>query len=468
MTLGYSFAQKHPNIILIIGDDISPEDLGCYGNKRIRTPNLDRLAREGIRFTRFFVTSSSCSPSRTSLLTGRYPHNTGAAELHTPLPAHLTYFPELLRKEGYYTALLGKWHEGPETRRAYDLLKTGEKENGSGGEELWLQTLRNRPKDKPFFFWLSPFDAHRDWTPDPATRPHDPDKDISVPETLTDAPETRKDLAAYYNEIGRLDHHLGDLLAELDHQGVARNTIVVFLADNARPFPGSKTRLTDRGLRSPLLIRWPAGIPKAARTDGLVSSVDLAPTLTALAGLPAQPSFQGRSFSSLLSGPKGKFREVVFGEHNWHDYEAYERSVRTENYLYILNLRPDLDNGGPIDANQSPAAHDLKGAKAEHHLSPLQADIFLKPRSREEFYDLKKDPDQRQNRVLDEKYAGPLREARSKLKSWQEETGDSAPVHLTPDWYDRETGKPTAQKGRRGEMPGASRNASRINRPGPF
>lgn len=468
LTAGIASAQHRPNIVLIIGDDISPEDLGCYGNKRIRTPNLDRLAQEGLQFSRFFVTSSSCSPSRTSLLTGRYPHNTGAAELHTPLPAYLTYFPEVLKKEGYYTALLGKWHEGPETKRAYDLLKAGEKENGSGGEDQWLATLRNRPKDKPFFFWLAPFDAHRDWSADPSTRPHDPDKDVAVPETLVDAPGTREDLAAYYNEIGRLDHHLGDFMAELNRQGIADNTLVIFLADNARPFPGSKTRLTDRGLRSPLLMRWPKGIPKHGKTDALVSSIDLAPTLTALAGAPAPASFQGKSFAPLLTKPGGTFRRCVFGEHNWHDYEAWERSVRTGDFLYILNLRPDLDNGGPIDANQSPAAHDLKAAKAEHHLSDLQSDVFLKPRAKEEFYDLKKDPGQRRNLVLEEAYASKLREARLLLRNWQEETGDTAPANLTPDWYDRETGKPTAKKGQRGEMPGASRNAGKINRPGPF
>ena len=140
-----------PNIILIIGDDISWDDIGCYGNPSVHTPNIDKLAAEGLLFNNAFITSSSCSPSRCSIITGRYPHNTGAAELHTPLPAHLKFFPELLRQNGYFSALLAKWHEGENTRRAYDTLITGMDKNGSGGEAQWINVLRYRPKNKPFF-----------------------------------------------------------------------------------------------------------------------------------------------------------------------------------------------------------------------------------------------------------------------------------------------------------------------------
>jgi N-sulfoglucosamine sulfohydrolase len=144
--------QQQPNIILIIGDDISWDDIGCYGNTGVHTPNIDRLASEGLKFNNAFLTSSSCSPSRCSIITGRYPHNTGAAELHTPLPKYLKLFPELLRAKGYYSALVGKWHEGESTARAYDTLLPGTAHNGSGGELQWVNMLQMRPKDKPFFF----------------------------------------------------------------------------------------------------------------------------------------------------------------------------------------------------------------------------------------------------------------------------------------------------------------------------
>jgi N-sulfoglucosamine sulfohydrolase len=138
--------DQRPNIIFIIGDDISAEDIGAYGNKAIRTPNIDRLAKNGLQFNNLFLTASSCSPSRTSILTGRYPHNTGAAELHTPLPKHLTYFPEVLKNSGYYSALAGKWHEGENSRRAYDTLLTDKKINGEGGENQWIKLVKIPPK----------------------------------------------------------------------------------------------------------------------------------------------------------------------------------------------------------------------------------------------------------------------------------------------------------------------------------
>lgn len=458
-----------PNIILIIGDDISAEDIGCYGNTAIHTPHIDQLAKEGMRFTNFYLTSSSCSPSRTSILTGRYPHNTGAAELHTPLPEHLDYFPELLKKAGYYTALLGKWHEGPATRRAYDLLSVGPKENGPGGEEQWITALQSRPKDKPFFFWLATFDAHRDWSADQFQTPHNPASEVVVPPTLLDTKETREDLASYYNEIGRIDYYLGELQAELKRQGIADNTIIIFMADNGRPFPGSKTRVYDTGMRSPFVIHWPAGIKKTNATcESLVSSIDLAPTLLQLAETKPSATIQGVSFAKLLQNPQAAFRQYVFSEHNWHDYSAYERAVRTKDYLYLINKRPQYTNEGPIDANQSPSALALRSARQSGTLSTIQNDVFMTPRPEEEFFDCRTDPIQETNLISDPAYKGQVARLRNILEKWQEKTGDTVPETLTPDWYDRTTGKPLPAKGTRGEMPGQARQADKINHKGPF
>jgi N-sulfoglucosamine sulfohydrolase len=458
-----------PNIIFIIGDDISAEDIGCYGNKKIKTPNIDRLARQGIKFTNFYLTASSCSPSRTSILTGRYPHNTGAAELHTPLPAHLDYFPELLKTAGYYTAHSGKFHEGPNTRRAYDLMVNDRPSVGEGGEEKWLDILQNRPKNQAFFFWFATFDAHREWSQDGFRTRHDPDKDVSVPPQLLDTPETRRDLAAYYDEIARIDDYLGDLLAELDRQGIADNTLIIFMADNGRPFPGSKTRVYDTGMRTPFVMKWPKGLAKSGSiSESLVSSIDIAPTLLQLAGAKPSATAQGVSFAPLLQKPSAPHRTYVFSEHNWHDYAAYERAVRTRDYLYVVNHRPQYTNEGPIDANQSPSAKALKAARIEGTLSPIQEDIFQTPRATEEFFDVRRDPIQAKNLMADPAYGAEIAKLRRILGQWQQETGDTVPADITPDWYHRETGKPLPAKGQRGEMPGAARQADRINHKGPF
>jgi N-sulfoglucosamine sulfohydrolase len=459
-----------PNIIFIIGDDISAEDIGCYGNARIRTPNIDRMAKEGIKFTNFYLTASSCSPSRTSILTGRYPHNTGAAELHTPLPAHLDYFPELMKKAGYFTALSGKFHEGPNTRRAYDVMVTDRKLVGEGGEQQWVPLLQSRPKDKPFFFWFAAFDAHRPWSDvDSFPQPHNPVTDVTIPPTLLDTKSTRADLAAFYNEIGRIDRYLGELQRELERQGIADNTIIIFMADNGRPFSGSKTRVYDTGMRSPFVIKWPAGIKKTgAVCESMVSSIDLAPTLLQAAHAGPSATVQGVSFFELLKNPQKKFRNYVFSEHNWHDYAAYERAVRTKDYLYLINLRPELTNEGPIDANQSPSAVDLKAARQEGALTPIQEDIFRAPRPPAEFFDVRTDSIQAKNLIDDPAYAQKVDTLKKVLKQWQDETGDTFPENGTPDWYHRDTGKPLPAKDQRGEMPGAAKNADQINKKGPF
>ncbi|RYU96082.1 sulfatase family protein [Emticicia agri] len=455
-----------PNIIFIIGDDISHDDIGSYGNPLVKTPNIDRLAKEGLQFNNMFVTSSSCSPSRTSILTGRYPHNTGAAELHTELPAHLTYFPEQLRKAGYYTALMGKWHEGKNTKRAYDTLLAGEKLNGLGGEDQWINVLQARPKDKPFFFWLSPFDAHREWSADNFKITHNPDNEVRVPATLLDTKATRKDLASYYNEIGRLDYYIGELWKELERQGVADNTIIIFTADNARAFPGNKTLLYDRGIKTPFIMKWQAGIKSQQQINALVSTIDIAPTLLQLAGIKPAITIQGQSFASLLKTPEADFRKYIFAEHNWHDYQAYERAIRTKDFLYLINLRPELDNGGSIDANQSPSALALKENQAQ--LTNLQKEAFIKPRPTAEFYDMRSDAAQTNNLINDPKYKSTINQLKSVLQTWQTQTGDTNPLKTTPDWYDRETGKAVPAKDIRGEMPGVARQADKINVKGPF
>jgi len=457
-----------PNIILIIADDVSWDDLGCYGNTGVKTPQLDALAAAGLRFTNVFLTASSCSPSRCSLITGRYPHNTGAAELHTPLPPNQAAFPALLRSCGYYTAQAGKWHMGEAPRSAFDRIEDDAEVNGPGGEAMWLKLLEERPPEKPFFFWLAPYDAHRDWSADDFGPGHDPEN-AAVPPYMADRPGTRRDLASYYNEIGRIDFHVGELMRELKGQGLESNTLVLFMADNGRPFPRCKTRVYDSGMQTPLIAHWPAGVKvKGGLCSGLISAVDIAPTLLELAGAGPLPGAQGRSFVRLLRDPDQSFRSVVFAEHNWHDFMAWERLVRTPDHLYVYNARPELRNGGPLDSKRSPSHADLLELRRRGDLTKAQSDVFLAPRPAEELYDCRTDPQQLQDLAADPEQAGVLQRMRELLRRWQEETGDTIPERLTPDWYDRITGEALEVKGVRGEMPGAAAGAARNNSPGPF
>ena len=173
-----AFAADKPNFIFFIADDVSQEDFGCYGHPSLKTPNVDRLAASGMRFDNAYLTTSSCSPSRCSIITGRYPHNTGAPELHVVLPDAQIRFPELLREAGYYTVLSGKNHMFSNEDRAFDKITDG---GGPGREEDWVGHVQNRPKDKPFFFWLASSDAHRGWSINDEAPHYDPNDVVILP-----------------------------------------------------------------------------------------------------------------------------------------------------------------------------------------------------------------------------------------------------------------------------------------------
>jgi arylsulfatase A-like enzyme len=429
-------ANDRPNFVFIIADDVSAEDLGCYGHPHIRTPHLDRLAKEGLRFERAFLTCSSCSPSRCSIITSRYPHQTGAAELHQPLPAEQITLAEVLRDKGYYVACAGKWHLGNPTKKEFDKIVAGQ----PSGCEKWVETLAERPKDKPFLLWLAAFDAHRDYSPGAIEKPHT-EKDAVVPPFLPDVPEVRKDLAMYYDEISRMDGYIGRVLEELERQKVADHTVVMFIADNGRPFPRCKTTLYDSGIRTPCIVRWPAKIKPGGVSKSLISSIDIAPTFLELAGIEQPKNFVGQSFAALFTSPDKPHRDAIFAEHNWHDYSAYERAVRTERYLYIRNWLPQYPFTPPADAVRSPSFVKMLELHAAGKLAPEQSTCFEAPSPEEQLFNLHADPYSLRNLAGDKEQVAVLKEMRQRMDAWRRDTGDHIPQMLTPDKYDRRTGQ---------------------------
>jgi N-sulfoglucosamine sulfohydrolase len=451
---------NRPNIILIIADDMAWDDCGAFGNTKIKTPNIDRLAREGMRFDRAFVTASSCSPSRSSLITGRYPHSTGAEELHWPLPPEQITFVEQLRAGGYWAAAAGKWHLGDAAKRRFDLVREA---NASGfvlatqkdtkqrmtapstgavqsGCDQWVAVLRDRPRDRPFFLWLAALDPHRDYQPGAIPEPHR-SEDLTVPTYLPDVPEVRKDLASYYDEIGRLDHYVGEVMAELERQHQAENTLILFLSDNGRPFPRCKTTLYDSGIKTPLIARWPGHVKPGRRCASLVSTVDIAPTILKLAGVEPGPNIQGKDIGPLLEDPTAKARELIFAERNWHDFASHGRAARSERFKYIRNDDHERPLTPPADAVRSPTFQAMRRLRDDGKLTPLQSSCFVSPRPKEELYDMGSDPHETVNLAGDPKFAEALGAMRRALENWSRETGDVVPEKLTPDEFDRETGE---------------------------
>ena len=433
-------AEGPPNVIVFVADDMGWNDCGAYGNPNIRTPNIDALAKAGMRFDRAYLTCSSCSPSRCSMLTGRYPHATGAGELHLPLPKEQVMVTSLLQESGYWTAAVGKWHLGEDAKSQVDLV-SGATAKGMG--KAWVKAIADRPKDQPFFLWAAHTDPHRGYAPGAVDPPHRPE-DVTVPPFFPDTPEVRADLALYYDEVSRFDEHIGLTLAELDRQEIAGNTVVIVLSDNGRPFPYCKTMVHVPGVRTPFIVRWPAKVKAGGVSESVISTLDLAPTILNLAGVSVGASFQGHSLMPILQDSQETIRTYAFAEHNWHDYRAFERGAHSNRFCYVRNWLPNTPGTPPADAVTSATFKLMKRLRAEGKLSEyIETQSFATPRAEEFLYDVVNDPHCVTNLAGDSSHANVLSEMRVALRAWQQETGDAFPggERLTPDGFDRETGK---------------------------
>ena len=446
--LASSLAADQPNVIVFIADDMAVDDCGAYGHPKIRTPNIDALAKSGMKFTNAFLTTSSCSPSRCSILTGRYPHSTGGHQLHLPLPGHQVTMAERLKAAGYHTAAAGKWHLGKAAIEKFDVVRPR--------INTWMQTLKDRPRDKPFFMWFAFVDPHRPYRAGAIPKPHTAG-DAVVPPFLPDVTETRKDLALYYDEIARMDGVIGRVLAELQSQGVADDTMVLFLSDNGRPFPRCKTTLYDSGIKTPLLVRLPGVVKPGSVCHSVVSSVDLAPTILDICGVKIPKTFQGRSFSALLTSPSKTIRRYAYAEHNWHDFDDHGRSVHSLRFNYIRNYYTDIPGTPPADAVRSITYQAMLRLRDAGKLNDNQKGCFLKPRPEEELYDLENDPFELQNLADVPRFAPVLEQMREALGVWERETEDTVPKHRRDDGFDRETGERLKPKRKAGKKKKAAK-----------
>ncbi|MCS1411847.1 MAG: Arylsulfatase [Verrucomicrobia subdivision 3 bacterium] len=449
---------ERPNIVLIIADDMNWNDCGAYGNPVVRTPNIDRLAAEGMRFRHAYLTANSCSPSRASIITGRYPHNTGAEQLHWPLPSASVTFVEKLKRAGYYAAAAGKWHLGEGVKDRFDdvfeasmagfILPAGDGKEppkmiakAPSGCEAWLPTLRNRPRDRPFFLWLAALDPHREYEDGALNPPHEAEE-VLVPPHLPDTPEVREDLRLYYDEIGRLDQYVGQVVAELDRQGVSDNTAILFITDNGRPFPRDKTSLYDGGIRTPWIVKWPARVRAGSVSESLVSAVDIASTFLDMAGLPSVSTFVGVSILPVLDDPTVSVRDYVFAEDHWHDYEDHGRAVGNQRYKLIRNDYPDLAATPSADVGRSLTWQRMLTLRGKGGLTFVQEACFVRPRPEWELYDLLNDPHELRNIVDVPQLQSLVTTLKRELTEWEKRTGDYLPTVRTPDEFDRATGKP--------------------------
>jgi len=455
--------NERPNIVFIIADDLSSDDLSCYGNKGVKTPNLQKIAENGIIFNNAFLTAANCSPSRASIVTGRYPVSNGQTDLSTgALPSYgipwptffdgIDYFPELLKNDGYYTAQSGKLHIGYHWLSASGPAKKGfvhaDSKGGQSGAENWVNLLKGRPMDKPFFMWFAAHDPHDPWT---APKVHSPE-DVEVPPYIPDTQYMRKQLAKYYDEIYRMDSYIGDVVEELKNQNVYDNTIIVFIADNGRAFWRSKGHIYDAGMKTPLIVSWPTKVESNQSGEQLISTIDLAPTFIEIAGLnPNDYTFQGRSIlKNILDVNSPNLNKYVFSEQNWHGYANHFRSVRdTDGYVYVWNGRPDRSGIGTKAFVDYMVKLNDSG-----ELTDIQKDLFVYPRNEEEMYHFFTDIHQTENLVGNVEYKKKLNELRKAFKKWKKLTGDRMTENEVPDWYQRPYSDEEPKTGVWGDPPG--------------
>jgi arylsulfatase A-like enzyme len=431
-TTSIGLAAEKPNIVVFLADDVSWKDFGCYGHPSIRTPHIDQLSKQGLQFENAFLTTSSCSPTRISVLSGLYPHATGAEDLHMPVPAGVKFVPTYLKEAGYFNGHMLKKHYGPEGDKQFDWY---------GNSFDKYPEFLDKAGDQPFFLWVGFKEAHRPYSKNGFDPPHDP-ATVVVPPYLADTAETRADLADYYDEIARMDAMIGDFMNTLKERGELENTLVVFFADNGMPFPRAKGSVYDSGIATPLVVSWPAVIKPGQHYEPLASVVDLAPTFLDVAGVDVPNSMQGRSLLPTLRDPSQPGREYVFSERNWHNCDEHIRTVRTLRYKLIHNAYLDKPLGNPSDVSSSPSWDSLRALQAEGRLTPEQQRLFEAPRSEWELYDLQADPHEFANLAEDPKLAEVRERLTRALAQWRSETGDfPAEVRTRGDNTNRITGE---------------------------
>jgi N-sulfoglucosamine sulfohydrolase len=455
-------APAPPNVLILIADDLGWHDTGAYGNRGIRTPAIDGLARSGLMVEWAFGTTPQCSPSRLSILSGDYAHALRVEDLHTPLPDGILLLPSYLQRRGYFTGMMAKRHLGPNGERQFQWY--------SPRLSADLPAFLDSAGTRPFFLWVAFNDPHRPYQQGTIPHPHSPAR-VSVAPYLADTPGTRADLARYYDETGRMDGEIGRIMAELDRRQLREKTLVVFLSDNGPPFPREKGTLYDPGTRTPLIFSWP-GVIRANQVyrRGLVSTVDLTPTLLEIAGVALPDSLQGRSFRPLLTSPESYAgRDSVFSERNWHDCDEHQRAVRTRRFKLIrTDAYTELPLCTAADIGASPSFLALRARAKARKLTPAQRRLFEAPRARLELYDLARDPWELDNVADDPRYAREVRRLAAVLQQWMEDSDDFPSTYrIRDDNTDRITGVAFTSKIPPLRNPDPPPPGERWGRPGP-
>jgi len=470
--------DKRPNILFCISDDQSWVHTSIHGDPVVKTPNFDRIAKEGLLFTNSFSNAPSCSPSRAAILTGQnFWQLEEGGLLFGRLKKKFPIFTKLLANAGYVVGKTGKgygpanqefdntWKEpcgAPWSDLTLDLPYTFEPEDDQEGvanldyAANFGSFMETRNPSKPFFFWYGCYEPHRDYIYGSGARMDLDLQKVQVPPFLPDVEEVRQDIADYLYEIEWFDHHLGKMLKILEENGDLDNTIVVVTSDNGMPFPRAKATTYNYGVHMPLAIRWGNGINNPGRViDDFVNHIDFAPTFLNVTGCNVPGEMVGQSliniFKSTKSGKIDRSRNMTvtgIERHVWARPEGKSyprRAIHTENLVYIRNYEPQRwPMGGPdFGASHQGTFGDIdagptKSYMMTHRADEIVKDLFAKSFGKlpaEELYDIQKDPAQMNNLADDSDYDWLKEILREEMENYQKKTGDPRIFGQSP-WDD--------------------------------
>ncbi len=432
-------AESRPHLIIYLGDDHGIDFVGCYGNPAVKTPNLDKLATEGCRFTGVFAASPTCSPSRAVLWTGLHSARNGTMGNHTDCKPDLSTLPHHLKKLGYRVVAANKTDVRPASIFPWEVLKATLPKNPAHARKYRAEGLDTAAVDRfleehtrtqpntPLCLILGDNNPHVTWEPnrdfDPAALP--------LPPFLVDTPKTRTALANYFQDIATLDQRVGDVMKSLAKHGLAEKSLFIYTADQGPEWPHCKWTCYDTGLHVPFIARWPGKIQPGSTSQALISFVDVTPTLVDLAGGPALPQLDGRSFKEVLMGKATKHRHEIFASHTGDGEmnRCPQRGVRDARYKFILNLHPErkwtthftLVDGIPYSHRDVYSSWLDKAAKDEATAKFIS---LIENHPAEELYDVQADPYELNNLAADPQHQRVLSAMRDKLHVWRDAVGD--------------------------------------------
>ncbi len=428
LAAGSCLAKEKPNLLFIIADDCTFRDIGCYGGQA-RTPNIDGLAKEGMRFTRCFQAAPMCSPTRHNLYTGLYPVKSGAYTNHTFANDDVKSIVHYLKPLGYRVALTGKTHVDPKSVFPFE-YSAGKKGESAFDMAAVNDMMKDSKKNgRPFALFACSTEPHAPWNKGKEYAPHyDPDS-LKLPPYMVDTPETRSSYRDYLCEITYFDNEVGLLLKTLEKHGLADNTLVMVVSEQGNNFPFAKWTCYDSGLQSIMVVRWPGNgkVKPGSETDAMVEYVDVCPTFVEAAGGTPAPVLDGKSLLPVLFGQTNKHKQQVFGIQTSrgiyggpHDYPI--RSVRNEKYKLILNLDADAKFFNSINRQKWFKTWKEMAEAGDAHAKAMVERYYHRPAV--ELYDVTKDPYEMQNLAANPEYAEVIKDMRATLEGWMQSQGD--------------------------------------------